>query len=759
MDDQLNQNALTYHEVPRPGKTEITPTKPLANQRDLALAYSPGVAAPCLAIAKDPSDAARYTNRANLVAVVTNGTAVLGLGAIGPLAAKPVMEGKAVLFKKFAGIDVFDIEINEHDPDKLVDIIASLEPTFGGINLEDIKAPECFEIEERLRKRINIPVFHDDQHGTAIIAAAAVRNGLALVGKRIDEVKLVVSGAGAAALACVKLLETMGLPRKHITLTDVAGVVYVGRAERMDPHKAAYAQETTARTLGEVIEGADIFMGLSAPGVLTGEMVKRMAREPLILALANPVPEIMPEVALAARPDAIVATGRSDYPNQVNNVLCFPYMFRGALDVGASTITEAMKLACVDALAELSRQEASDVVAAAYTGEQLSFGRDYLIPKPFDPRLITMLAPAVAKAAMDSGVATRPIEDLDAYRNQLTKFVFQSVLLMKPVFERARADRKRLVYADGEEVLVLRALQTVVDEGLVHPVIIGRPAVIDSRINSLGLRLRAGVDFTVVNPESDARFREYSLSYFELMQRKGVSLAEARIVMRTNTTVIAALLVAKGEADGLLCGLGGAYREHLKHLVDILGVEPEAGALAALNVLVLKKGTYVLGDTHVNAEPTAEQVASIALAAAERARRFGMTPRVALLSASNFGTGDDAAAGKMREALGIIRARCPGLEVDGEMQADAALLPQVRALAVNGSPLTGEANVLVMPSRDSANIAMHLLTVLGEGVPVGPLLHGLRAPAHILTASATVRRIVNLSAVAALDAQMKTRGG
>ena len=759
MDDQLNQNALLYHELPRPGKTEITATKPLANQRDLSLAYSPGVAAPCLAIAEDPADAARYTNRANLVAVVTNGTAVLGLGNIGPLAAKPVMEGKAVLFKKFAGIDVFDIEINEHDPDKLVDIIASLEPTFGGINLEDIKAPECFEIEEKLRSRINIPVFHDDQHGTAIIAAAAVRNGLALVGKRIEEVKLVVSGAGAAALACVKLLESMGLPRKHITLTDVAGVVYVGRTDRMDPHKAAYAQETTARTLAEVIDGADIFMGLSAPKVLTGEMVKRMARQPLILALANPVPEIMPEEALAARPDAIVATGRSDYPNQVNNVLCFPYMFRGALDVGASTITEAMKLACVDALAELTRQEASDVVAATYAGEQLSFGRDYLIPKPFDPRLITMLAPAVAKAAMESGVATRPIADLDAYRNQLTKFVFQSVLLMKPVFERAKADRKRLVYADGEEVLVLRAVQTVVDEGLVHPVLIGRPAVIESRINSLGLRVRPGVDFTVVNPESDARFREYSQSYFEIMQRKGVSLAEARIVMRTNATVIAALLVSKGEADGLLCGLGGVYREHLRHLVDILGVDPDGGALAALNVLVLKKGTFVLGDTHVTADPSAEQVAGIALAAAERARRFGMTPRVALLSASNFGTGDDLAAAKMREALALIRARSPDLEVDGEMQADAALLPQVRSLSVKDSPLTGEANVLVMPSRDAANIAMHLLTVLGEGVPVGPLLHGLRVPAHILTASATVRRIVNLSAVAALDAQLKARGG
>ena len=753
MTDQLDRNALIYHELPRPGKTEITPTKPLANQRDLALAYSPGVAAPCLAIAEDAATAARYTNRGNLVAVVTNGTAVLGLGNIGPLAAKPVMEGKAVLFKKFAGIDVFDIELNENDPDKLVDIIASLEPTFGGINLEDIKAPECFYIEQKLRNRVAIPVFHDDHHGTAIIAAAAIRNGLRLIGKRIEDVRLVASGAGAAAIACLRLLESMGLSREHMTVTDKAGVIYVGRGAQMDEHKAAYARETSQRTLAEAIVGADIFLGLSGPGVLNGAMVATMGPNPLILALANPTPEIMPEEAMAARPDAIVATGRSDYPNQVNNVLCFPYMFRGALDVGASTITEEMKLACVEALAELTMQEPSEVVQAAYAGEQLRFSREYLIPKPFDPRLITTLAPAVARAAMESGVATRPIADLDAYRDQLAKFIFQSVLLMKPVFESAKQDRKRLVYADGEETTVLRAVQTVIDEDLARPILVGRPSVLEARISSLGLRMKAGVDFDIVNPESDTRFREYSTAYFELMKRRGVSLNEARNILRTNTTVIAALLVAKGEADGLLCGMTGAYRDHLYQLVGILGVEDESHALAALNVLVLKKGTFVIGDTHVNADPSAEEIAGIALAAAERARRFGMTPRVALLSASNFGTVDDASARKMRDALELVREWDPTLEIDGEMQADAALLPQVRAAAVNDSALHGEANVLVMPSRDAANIAMHLLTVLGEGVPVGPLLHGLPVPAHILTASATARRIVNLSAVAAVDAQ------
>ncbi len=753
MDDRLNQDALEYHELPRPGKIEITPTKPLANQRDLALAYSPGVAGPCEAIAADPSAVARYTNRSNLVAVITNGTAVLGLGNIGPLAAKPVMEGKAVLFKKFAGIDVFDIEIDEHDPDRLVEIIASLEPTFGGINLEDIKAPECFFIEQKLRHRLKIPVFHDDQHGTAIIAATAIRNGLTLTGKEIGEVSLVVSGAGAAAIACIRLLECMGLPRAHMLVVDRDGVIYQGRGTKMEAHKLEYARETPLRTLAEAIVGADIFLGLSGPGVLTGAMVATMAPNPLILALANPTPEIMPEEALAARPDAIVATGRSDYPNQVNNVLCFPYMFRGALDVGATTITEAMELACVEALTALTLQEPSEIVQAAYTGETLRFGPTYLIPKPFDPRLITTIAPAVAQAAMASGVATRPIADLAAYRAQLSKFVFQSVLLMKPVFARAKHQVKRLVYADGEETVVLRAVQTVVDEGLARPILIGRPSVVEARITSLGLRLQAGTDFEIVNPESDSRFQAYSTAYFNKMQRKGVTLSEARSVVRTNPTVIAALLVLLGEADGLLCGLTGAYREHLQQLTDLIGLSEPDGVLAALNVLVLKKGTFIIGDTQVNAEPDAVQIAAIALAAAERARRFGMEPRVALLSASNFGGGDDLAAIKMRAALARLKQLAPTLQVDGEMQADAALLQKVRAAAVNDSPLIGEANVLIMPSRDAANIAMHLLTVLGEGVPIGPLLHGLRAPAHILTGSTTVRRIVNLSAVAAVDAQ------
>ncbi len=759
MDEQLNQAALDYHELPRPGKTEIAATKPLANQWDLALAYSPGVAAPCLAIAADANAAARYTNRGNLVAVVTNGTAVLGLGDIGPLAAKPVMEGKAVLFKKFAGIDVYDIEIAERDPDKLVDIIASLAPTFGGINLEDIKAPECFYIEQKLRDRIGVPVFHDDQHGTAIIAAAAIENALKLVGKRIDAVRLVASGAGAAATACLRLLESMGLPREHMIVCDKAGVIHVGRTEQMDPHKAAYARDTSARTLAEAIVGADIFLGLSGPRVLTGAMVATMAAQPIILALANPTPEILPEEALAARPDAIVATGRSDYPNQVNNVLCFPYMFRGALDVGATTITEEMKLACVHALAELTMQEASEVVAAAYSDEQLSFGRDYLIPKPFDPRLITTLAPAVAKAAMASGVATRPIADLGAYRDQLTKFIFQSVLLMKPIFERAKQDRRRLVYAEGEEATILRAVQSVIDDRLVAPILIGRPAVIEQRIANLGLRMQVGRDFEIVNPESDHRFREYSQAYFDLMKRKGVSPHGARTVMRTNSTVIAALLVRKGEADAMLCGITGGYHEHLRHLTDVLGVRDDTQTLAAINVLVLRKGTFVLCDTHVNPNPSATELADIAVHAAERTRRFGMIPKVALLSHSNFGTGDDPSARKMREALALIRARAPELEVDGEMQADAALLPLLRAAALPDSTLQGQANVLVLPSLDAANIAMHLLTVLGEGVPVGPILMGTRYPAHILTSSATVRRVINLSALAAVEAQMAASSG
>ena len=753
-DDDLYARALEYHVNPRPGKIEIAATKPLANQNDLALAYSPGVAAPCEAIVADPNNASLYTARGNLVAVITNGTAVLGLGAIGPLAAKPVMEGKAVLFKKFAGIDVFDIEINETDPDKLVDIIASLEPTFGGINLEDIKAPECFFVEQKLKDRVRIPVFHDDQHGTAIISAAAIINALEVVGKDIGHVKLVASGAGAAAIACLRLLYSLGLPRENILVTDREGVIYEGRSAQMDEHKAFFARHTLHRTLADAIVGADIFLGLSGPGVLTGEMVKTMAPRPLILALANPTPEILPEEARAARPDALIATGRSDYPNQVNNVLCFPYLFRGALDVGATTINEEMKLACVRALAKLTRQEASEVVVAAYGGDGMSFGPDSLIPKPFDPRLITELAPAVAAAAMASGVATRPIADLKEYREQLSKFVFQSVLLMKPLFERARQDRKRIAYADGESSTVLRAVQSVVDDGIARPVLVGRPQVIVKRIADLGLRMRVEHDFEVVNPEQDERYREYVEEYHAVMKRRGVTLQDARDVLRANTTVIAALLVRKGAADALLCGLAGEYHEHLRHVRDLLGTRDDVRDMAAMNVLVLRKGTLFLCDTYVHAEPSAEQIAQSTILAAEQVRRFGLTPKAALLSHSNFGTRDTPSALRMREALALIRAAAPALEVDGEMQADAALIPNIRNKALADSTLEGQANLLVMPSMDAANIALNLLTVMGEGVAVGPILLGCRYAAHILTPSATVRRVQNMSALAAVDAQL-----
>ena len=753
-DDDLKARALEYHTTPRPGKIEIVPIKPLANQNDLALAYSPGVAAPCEHIAADPSTAPLYTARGNLVAVITNGTAVLGLGNIGPLASKPVMEGKAVLFKKFAGIDVFDIEIDETDPDKLVDIIASLEPTFGGINLEDIKAPECFFVEQKLKDRVHIPVFHDDQHGTAIIASAAIINGLVLVGKKIEEVKLVASGAGAASIACLRLLDSLGMARDNILVVDRAGVIYEGRSKKMDENKAFFARKTKHRTLAEAIAGADIFLGLSGPGVLNGEMVKTMAAQPIILALANPTPEILPEEARAARADAIIATGRSDYPNQVNNVLCFPYLFRGALDVGATTITEEMKLACVRALAKLTHQEASDVVLAAYGSDALEFGPEYLIPKPFDPRLISELAPAVAEAAIASGVATRPIEDLEAYRAELSKYVFQSVLLMRPLYEQAKQDLKRLVYADGEAPTVLRAVQSVIDDGLARPILVGRPNVIDKRIEDLGLRMQSSEDFEVVNPENDPRYREYAKTYHDVMKRKGVSPQDARDVMRSNTTVIAGMLVRKGAADAMLCGLVGEYHDHLGHVRDLLGARGDVHDMAALNVLVLRKGTYFICDTFVHAEPSADQIASMTALAAEQVKRFGLVPKAALLSHSNFGTLDTATSVKMREALALIRRNTPDLEIDGEMQADAALIPKIREAALTDSTLDGQANLLVMPSMDAANIALNLLTVLGEGVAVGPILLGCRYPAHILTPSATVRRVLNMSALAVVDAQI-----
>lgn len=752
-DQNLYERALDYHAHPRAGKIEIAPTKPLANQNDLALAYSPGVAAPCEAIAQDPATASLYTDRANLVAVVTNGSAVLGLGNIGPLAAKPVMEGKAVLFKKFAGIDVFDIEVDESDPDKLVDIIASLEPTFGGINLEDIKAPECFFVEQKLKSRINIPVFHDDQHGTAIIAAAAILNGLSLVNKSIDEVRLVASGAGAASIACLRLLDSLGLKRDNILVTDRAGVIYEGRLEQMDEHKAFFARQTEHRTLADAINDADIFLGLSGPGVLTPEMVKTMASQPLILALANPTPEILPEDARAVRPDAIIATGRSDYPNQVNNVLCFPYLFRGALDVGATTINEDMKLACVHALAALTRQEASDVVMAAYGGKAMTFGPEYLIPKPFDPRLITELAPAVAQAAMTSGVATRPLDSVANYRQHLSKYVFQSVLLMRPVYEKAKREQKRLVYSDGENPTVLRAVQTVIDDGIAHPMLIGRPKVITKRLQDLGLRLQAGEDFEIVNPESDSRYHDYATFYHELMKRKGVTPQDARDVLRSNTTAIAALLVRRGEADAMLCGLAGEYHDHLSQVKDILGRRHGVEDMAAMNVLVLRKGTYFLSDAYVHHEPTPIQIAHTAVMAAEQVRRFGVTPKAALLSHSNFGTSNNASAERMRAALALIKELDPQLEIDGEMHADAALLPAIREAALPDSELTDQANLLIMPNIDAANIGLNLLTVLGEGVAVGPILLGCAYPAHILAPSASVRRVLNMSALAVVDAQ------
>jgi len=752
-DDSLKAAALEYHRQPRPGKLAIVATKPLANQRDLALAYSPGVAAACEAIVADPGAAAEVTSRGNLVAVVTNGTAVLGLGAIGPLAAKPVMEGKAVLFKKFADIDVFDLEINETDPKKFIDIVASLEPSFGGINLEDVKAPECFEIERCLRDRMKIPVMHDDQHGTAIIVAAALMNGLEVVGKPMDRVKVVTSGAGAAALACLDLLVALGIPIENIVVSDIVGVVYEGRKELMDPRKARYARKTNARILADAIKGADIFLGLSAPGVLKPEMVASMAERPIVFALANPTPEIMPEEVKAVRPEAVIATGRSDYPNQVNNVLCFPYIFRGALDVGATAINEAMKIACVKAIARLARAEVSDVAASAYGGESLQFGPEYLIPRPFDPRLIMEIAPAVAKAAMESGVATRPITDWPAYKERLQQFVFRSGLVMKPLFDRARRDPKRVVYAEGEEERVLGAAQTVVDEGLARPILIGRTAVVEKRIERLGLRLQKDRDFDLVDPDDDPRYKEYWTLYHSLTERRGVSPDVARDVVRTRPTAIASLMVRRGEADAMLCGTVGRFHRHLEHVSTILGRALGTRAFAAMTAIILPTGTFFLADTEANPDPTEHEIAETTILSAAVIRRFGIVPKAALLSHSNFGTDNSDSARKMRRALGLVLQRDPELEVEGEMRAECAVDEGIRARLFPSSRLKGKANLLIMPNLDAANIALNLLRNLGQGTTIGPILLGAGRPAHVLSPTLTVRGIVNMTAIAVVEAQ------
>ena len=756
-DDKLREAALEYHRLPTPGKLAIVATKPLANQHDLALAYSPGVAAACEAIVADPAEAATVTSRANLVAVITNGTAVLGLGAIGALASKPVMEGKAVLFKKFAGIDVFDLEIDERDPDKFVEIVAALEPTFGGINLEDIKAPECFEIEAKLRQRLKIPVFHDDQHGTAIIVGAAILNGLRVVRKPLDQIKLVTSGAGAAAIACLDLLVDLGIPTENIWVTDIAGVVYKGRVEQMDPRKARYARDTNARTLDDVIGDADVFLGLSAPRVLKPAMVAKMGKAPLILALANPTPEILPEEAKAVRPDAIVATGRSDYPNQVNNVLCFPFIFRGALDVGATTINEAMKVAAVRAIADLAMQEPSDIVVSAYGGEPPAFGRDNLIPKPFDPRLITEIAPAVARAAMESGVATRPIVDFDAYHDRLTQFVYRSGFVMKPIFERARANPQRIVFADGEDERVLRATQTLIDEDLCKPILVGRRETIRKRLDKLGLRIEIDRDFQLLNPEDVPNYaRDWQL-YHQLMGRQGISPDAARTMVRTRNTVLAALAVRQGDADGMVCGLIGRYTRALQDIVDILGLEPGVEVPAALSALVHPRGTVFVCDTHVSVDPTPNQIADMAVRAADVVKLFGIKPKAALLSHSNFGSSNSKSARKMRAALERIQSMAPYLDVDGEMTAEAAMSPHIRSLNVMESRLDGMANLLVMPTLDAANISFSLMKELGGAQKVGPILLGVGHAAHVLDNSATVRGIVNLAAFCGVDAQARRR--
>ncbi len=752
--EQLRRAALEYHQFPTPGKVAIQATKQLVNQHDLALAYSPGVAAPCEEIVEDPSAAYKYTSKGNLVAVISNGTAVLGLGDIGPLASKPVMEGKGVLFKKFAGIDVFDLEVNEKDLDRLVDIIAALEPTFGGINLEDIKAPDCFYVERKLRERMNIPVFHDDQHGTAIVVGAAIMNGLKVAGKRLQDVKLVTSGAGAAALACLNLLIKLGLPREHIYVTDLAGVVYKGRTELMDEDKIQFAQDTKARTLAEIIDGADVFLGLSAGGVLKPEMVAKMAKNPLVLALANPTPEIMPEEVYKVRDDAIIATGRTDYPNQVNNVLCFPYIFRGALDAGASTITDEMEIAAVHAIAELAQAEQSEVVAAAYAGEKLAFGREYLIPKPFDPRLMIKIAPAVAQAAVDSGVAKRPIADMDAYVQSLQGFVYASGSIMKPIYAAAKqAARKRVCYAEGEEERVLRAVQIVVDEGLARPFLIGRPAVIAQRVEKFGLRLREGLDYEVVNVEQDHRYRDFWQTYWRMTAREGVTQQLAKIDMRRRLSLIGTMMLHKGEVDGLICGTWSTPSVHLSYVDQVIGHRAGVSTYAAMNGLLLPGRQVFLVDTHINYDPTAEQLAEITIMAAEEMRRFGIRPKAALLSHSNFGSSNQPTAIKMRETLALVQKRAPWLEIDGEMHGDLALDSAARHSLMPETTLVGDANLLVLPNLDAANIAYNLLkTAAGGNIAIGPVLLGAAKPVHILTASTTVRRIVNMTALTVADA-------
>jgi len=749
----LREAALDYHRAPVRGKISVTPLKTLLTQRDLSLAYSPGVAYPCLEIEADPSKAADYTSRGNLVGVITNGTAVLGLGDIGPLAGKPVMEGKGCLFKKFAGIDVFDIELAEKDPDKLVEIIASLEPTLGGINLEDIKAPECFTIERRLRDRLKIPVFHDDQHGTAIISSAALLNGLELVGKKIGEVKVAVSGAGAAAIACLDLMVNLGVQARNVYVCDSKGVIREGRGDKLDESKQRYCQRTEARTLADVVAGADVFLGCSAAGVLTGEMVRTMAPQPIILALANPEPEIRPEIAQAVRPDCIIATGRSDYANQVNNVLCFPYIFRGALDCGATKITEAMKLACVREIAALAKEETSDEVAAAYPGQELSFGPEYLIPKPFDARLILRIAPAVAKAAEESGVAERPIADLAAYRDSLTRYVYQTGMFMRPVFAAAKAQPARVVYAEGEDERVLRAVQSVLVEGLAKPILVGRPAVIEMRIKRAGLRLKPGVDFEVVNPEDDPRFRACWEDYHRIMGRDGVSPEAAKAAVRRSTTLISALLLKRGDADAMLCGLHGRYDAHFDYVKSVIGARPGARVMATMNALMLEEHNLFIADTFINEEPNAEELAEIALMAAEEVRRFGVPPKVAFLSHSMFGTSNRPSAKRVRAARDLFAARAPHIECDGEMHGDAALSESIRRTMLPDSRLTGAANVLVLPNIDAANILFNVLKMTsGKGVTIGPILLGAAAPVHILTPSASMRRVLNMTALAVADA-------